>query len=139
MIIDDKITHEEVQHDVNREGAKLSALLLRKIDKYEFPTGKEILPSNQRRIIEQAKFTNFPLGKPFEKQIKTIEDQRIKQVEALKALKSDENNENIQSIELIFPKDMKPNEIENEIYEIKKWEKEIKRKDLKYDIKKIHI
>ena len=30
---------------------------------------------NQQQIIEQAKFTYSPLGKAFEKQIKTIEDQ----------------------------------------------------------------
>ena len=34
----------------------------------------KILPSNQQQIIEQAKFTYFPLGKAFEKQVKTIED-----------------------------------------------------------------
>ena len=50
-------------------------------------SGKEILPSGQSRIIEQAKSTYSPLGKTFEKQIKTIEDQGIKQVEALKGLK----------------------------------------------------
>ena len=34
-----------------------------------------MLPSNQKQIIEQAKFIHFPLGKgkAFEKQIKTIE------------------------------------------------------------------
>ena len=44
-------------------------------------------PSNQQQIIEQAKFTDSPLGKAFQKQIKTIEDQGEKQVEVLKALK----------------------------------------------------
>ena len=43
---------------------------------------KKILPSNQKQIIEQAKFTYSPLGKAFEKQTKTIEDQRDKQIEA---------------------------------------------------------
>ena len=38
-------------------------------------------------MIEQAKFTYSPLGKAFEKQIKTIEDQGQKQVEALNTLK----------------------------------------------------
>ena len=33
------------------------------------------MPSKQRQIIEQAKFTYSPLGKGFEKQRKTIEDQ----------------------------------------------------------------
>ena len=45
-----------------------------------------ILPSNQKQIIEQAKFTYYSLGKAFEKQIKTIEDQEKKQVETLKRL-----------------------------------------------------
>ena len=46
-----------------------------KTDKYEYLTGEEILPSNQQQIIEQAKFIYSPLGKAFEKQTKTIEDQ----------------------------------------------------------------
>ena len=56
-----------------------------KIDNYL--TGKEILPSNQQQLIEQAKFTNSPLWKTFEKQIKTIEDQGEKQVEFVKRFK----------------------------------------------------
>ena len=35
---------------------------------------KKILPHSQTRIIEQAKFTYSPLGKAFEKQIKTVEE-----------------------------------------------------------------
>ena len=35
----------------------------------------------------------------------------------------------------IFPKDMRTNEIKNEIYEVKKWEVKIKREDLKYKTK----
>ena len=41
------------------------------------------MPSNQTQIIEQTKFTYSPLGKAFEKQIKTIEDQREKQTKAI--------------------------------------------------------
>ena len=40
----------------------------------------------KQQIIEQAKFTYSLLGKAFEKQIKTIEDQGKKQVDALKVL-----------------------------------------------------
>ena len=58
-----------------------------KIHKYEYLTGEDILPSNQQQIIEQAKFSYSPLGKAFEKQIKTIEDQGQKQVDALNYLK----------------------------------------------------
>ena len=45
------------------------------------------MPSNKRQTIEQAKFLSSPLGKAFQKQIKTIEDQREKQVKGLKVLK----------------------------------------------------
>ena len=74
MTIDDQIRDEKLQYDINREAAKISSLSSGKIHKYEYLTGKDILPSNQQQIIEQAKLTYSPLGKAFEKQIKTIED-----------------------------------------------------------------
>ena len=135
MTIDDKIIDEKIQYDISREAAKISALSSGKIDKYEYLAGKEILPSDENRLIEQAKFTYSPFGKSFKKQIKTIEDQGIKQVEVLKALKPEENKEDIKSIEGIFPKDMRTDEIKIEIYEIKKWEEKIKREYLKYKTK----
>ena len=82
MIIEDQIRDEKLQYDINRETAKISALSSGKIDKYEYLTGEEILPSNQQQIIEQAKFTYSPLGKAFEKQTETIEDQGEKQIKA---------------------------------------------------------
>ena len=75
MTINNQIRDEKLQYDINREAAKISALSSNKIGKYEYLTGEEILPSNQKQIIEQAKFTYSPLGKVFEKQIKTIQDQ----------------------------------------------------------------
>ena len=87
MTINDQIRDEKLQYDINRKAAEISALSSGKIDKYEYLTGKEILPSNQQQIIEQAKFTYFPLGKAFEKQAKSIEDQGEKQVETSKNLK----------------------------------------------------
>ena len=74
MTIDDKIKDEKLQYDINREAAKISALSSGKIDKYESLTDEEILPPDQKRVIEQAKFTYSRLGKVFEKQIKTTED-----------------------------------------------------------------
>ena len=68
-ITDDKIRDEKLQYNINREVAKITVLSSGKIDKYEYLTGEEILPSNQRQIIEQAKFACSPLGKAFEKQI----------------------------------------------------------------------
>ena len=48
MTIDDKIKYEKLQYSINREAAKTPALSSGKIDKYEYRTGEEILPSNQR-------------------------------------------------------------------------------------------
>ena len=94
------------------------------------------IQSDQSRITKQANFTYSPLGKAFGKQIKTIEDRRIKQFEALAALKPEENEQDIKSIEGIFPKNMRTNEIKNEKYGIKKLNEKIKQKDLKYETKK---
>ena len=65
-----------MQYDINKESAKILALSSGKIDKYGYLTAEEILPYDQSRIIEQAKFTYFPLRKALEKQVKTNEDQR---------------------------------------------------------------
>ena len=83
MSVDDQIRDEKLQYSINREAAKISSLSSAKIHKYEYLTGKDIVPSNQQQIIEQAKFTYSPLGKAFEKKIKTIEDQGEKQIKAI--------------------------------------------------------
>ena len=72
MTIEDQIKDEKLQYDINREAAKISALSSGKLDKYEYLTGEEILPSNQQQIIEQTMFTYSPLGKAFEKQTKKL-------------------------------------------------------------------
>ena len=75
MTINNRIKDERFQYDINREAAKISVLSSGKIYKYEYLTGEDILPSNNQQIIEQARFTYSPLGKAFDKQIKTIENQ----------------------------------------------------------------
>ena len=80
MTIDNKIRDEKLEYNNNREAAKISVLPSEKIDKYEYLTREEIISPNQRRTIEQATFAYYPLGKAFEKQIKTIEEQGKKQV-----------------------------------------------------------
>ena len=45
MITDHQIRDEKLQYDIIREAAKILALSSGKIDKYEYLTGKEILPS----------------------------------------------------------------------------------------------
>ena len=44
IAIADRIRDEKLQFNINRETAKISALSSNKIDKYEYLTGKEILP-----------------------------------------------------------------------------------------------
>ena len=83
MIIDEKIRDEKLQYDISREAAKISALSSGKINKCKYLTWEEILPPDQRRVIEEAKPTYSPLEKDFEKQIETTEDQREKQIKAL--------------------------------------------------------
>ena len=51
MTIDDKIRYEKLQYDIYEEAAKISPLSSGKIVKYEYLTGEETLPSNQRQII----------------------------------------------------------------------------------------
>ena len=88
MTIEDQIRDEKLKYDINREAAKISALSSGKIDKYEYLTGEEILPSNQQQIIEQTKFVYPSLGKSFEKQTKTIEGQGEKQIKAIQDKRS---------------------------------------------------
>ena len=75
MTIDDQIRDEKLRYDINKEAAKISALSSGKLHKYEYLTGKDILPSNQQQLTEQTKFMYSPLGKALDKQIKTIEEQ----------------------------------------------------------------
>ena len=84
MLIIDQIRDERLQYDINWKAAEISALLSGKIGKYEYFTGKEILPSNQQQITDQAKFTYSNLEKAFEKQVKTIEDQKVMKMLKLK-------------------------------------------------------
>ena len=63
-----------MQYNINREAAKISAFSSGKTDEYEFLTGAEILPPDQRRLIELAKFIYSHLGKAFEKETKTFEE-----------------------------------------------------------------
>ena len=77
MTINDQIRDEKLQYDIDRKAAEISAKSSGKLHKYEYLTGEEILPSNQQQIIDQVKFTCSPLGKAFEKQIKTILKNRL--------------------------------------------------------------
>ena len=127
MTTEDQIKDEKLQCDINREAAKISALSSGKIDKYEYLTGEEILPSNQQQIIQQAKFNYSPLGKALEKQRKTIEDQGEKQVNALKT-----SYKKLPSIKDFVPTEKFNLEIINEIKRIEEIEKNFDRDKMVY-------
>ena len=97
MTINDQIRDENLRYDIDREAGKISALSSGKLRKYEYLTGEDILPSTQQQITEQVKFkfTYSPLGKAFEKQTKTIEDQGKNKVYALEKLKPDDQKKPI--------------------------------------------
>ena len=133
MTIDDKIRDEKLRYEINREAAKISAKTLDTPYKYEYLTGEEIIPSDQKQLIEQIKFQYGPLGKALEKQTKTIEDQAGKQVKAIEEhskqlLKPNE----IQTIKDIILEDKISEDAKNEINEIIEIEKTIDRKNLIY-------
>ena len=130
MTIEDQIKYEKLQYDINREAAKISALSSGKID--EYLTGEEILPSNQQQIIEHAKFTYSPLGKAFEKQTKTIEDQGEKQIKAIQNNKKQRANTQEITIQNIIPENILNDEAKKEIDKISEIEKIVDREKLVY-------
>ena len=118
MIINDQIRDEKLRYDINREAAKILALSPGKIHKYEYLTGEDILPS---------RFTYSPLGKAFEKQIKSIEDQGEKQIEALNTFKS--NNQ--LTTEDVVPKNTLNNdEAKKELNKIEEIEKKCRHRKI---------
>ena len=127
MTIEDQIKDEKLQYDINREAAKIAALSSGKLDKYEYLTGEEILPSNQQQIIQQAKFNYSSLGKALEKQIKAIKDQGEKQVDALKT-----SYKKLPSIKDFVPTEKFNPEIINEIKRIEEIERNVDRDKMVY-------
>ena len=133
MTINDQIRDEKLQYDINRKADKISALTSENFHKYEYLTGEDTLPSNQRQIIQQAKFTYSPLGKAFEKQIKTIEDQGKKKVEALNTLNILRSNNQL-TIKNAAPKNALNNdEAKKELDKIREIEKNVDREKLIYE------
>ena len=123
-----------------QRSSKIPALLSKEFNKYEYLIGEEILPSNQNQMIEQAKFTYSPLGKAFEKQIKTNEDEGEKQIKAIqsqgpvKAIKKytydDEDSPLISKHREIFDKS-----VDERLHETTKLDKKVDHDDLIYRYK----
>ena len=119
MTIDDKIRDEKLQYDIKREAAKISYLLSVKVDIYEYFTGKEILPSDQSRMIEQVNFTYFSLDEALENQTK-------KQVHVLKSLNLSNKKDELKQTGSIFPKYQLNDLITDKLNEIMQLQNSIK-------------
>ena len=88
-ILDRKIKQNESQYDLDREAAKISALPLNNLDKYELLTGEDL--GLKPSTVEQAKFEYSPLGKIFNKGL-SEEDKKEGILKRLENIK-DKNNE----------------------------------------------
>ena len=86
LTIDDKLEIKNIQYNINREAAKASAEWSGKIDKYEYITGEEVLPSNRSQVIEQA------LKKQTETQIDALKSLSINKTDELKQIESNFRN-----------------------------------------------
>ena len=95
--------------------------------------------SNQQQLIEQARFTYSPVGKAFEKQIKTIEDEGEKQVDALKKLKPKKQTKAItyksDDDNTLISKEIYDDILEERMDEILKMSRGINYSNLVYDFK----
>ena len=91
MTTDDQIRDEKLQYDINREAAKISTFPSGKINKYEYLTGEETLPSNQEQIIKRAQPTYSPLSKALEKQ-KQKKEQKQKKKQKKKEIEDQGEN-----------------------------------------------
>ena len=80
-ILDRKIQQNEVQYDLDRKAAKISALFSGNLDKYEYLTGEDL--KVKPTVIEQARFEFSPLGCVFNKGMKE-EDKKEGLLKSLK-------------------------------------------------------
>ena len=97
-----RLEMKNMWYDINRETAKSSELLSGKIDKFEYLTGEEVLPFNQRQIIKQAKFLYSIVSiKDYEKLFKK---QTEKQVAAIRSLKPFNKKDELKKLRIHFHK-----------------------------------
>ena len=109
-ILNRKIKQNEAQYDLGRKATKIPALSSKNLPKYEHLTGEGL--GYEPGALEQARFDNSPLGTIFrkglkeedkkggllkrlkntegknEEQLKAIEDQGNKQLNAIKNIKT---------------------------------------------------
>ena len=74
-ILNKKIMQNELQYDLDRKAANISALPSNNLDKYEYLTAENLgLKTN---TIEQARFEYSPLGKTFNKGLSEDDKKRM--------------------------------------------------------------
>ena len=90
--INNKIEHNKAQYDLGRQTAKTSALSSGNVSKYEFLSGKDVLPEND--FLEKAVTLRTFEYSPLVKELKTQTDNANKQYQGLnKFFGSDEKEE----------------------------------------------
>ena len=87
-ILDRKVMQNEVQSDLDRKAAKITAFSSNNLDKYEYLTGEDL--DYKPSVVEQARFGYSPLGKIFkglkkrQKRLKNIENENEERLKAIK-------------------------------------------------------
>ena len=66
-ILDNKIMSNQVQYDLDRQNANISALSSGELDKYEYLTGEDL--GYKPDVVQKAKFEHSPLGQVFNKEL----------------------------------------------------------------------
>ena len=73
-IIDNKIKVNEVQYDLDKLAAEISALSFGELRKYEYLTGEDL--GYKPSVLERTKFDYSPLGEVFNKGLDDKDDQK---------------------------------------------------------------
>ena len=63
QILDKRTMQNEAQYDIDRKGAKISALSSNNLNKYEYLTGEDL--DLKQNAVEQTRFEYSPLVKLF--------------------------------------------------------------------------
>ena len=119
------IMQNEVQHDLDRKAAKISALFSNNSDKYEYLTGEYL--GLKPSTVEQAKFEYSPLGKIFNKGLSEDDKKegllkRLKNIEDKNKVKNKVENKDIKEVTDFVnqPLSFEAKELINEIKTIQK-------------------
>ena len=94
QILDKRTMQNEAQYDIDRKGAKISALSSNNLNKYEYLTGEDL--DLKQSTVEQTRFEYSPLVKLFNKGLKE-EDKKEGRLKRLKNI--EDNNEDQKGIQ----------------------------------------